>query len=320
MKLLNFLTILVLLLATLFTGFSCKSSPSLEISIISPLDGSIFRTNLIKAQISISEPNAFLKINSEEKGVISNGKYESFIQLQEGENKLVFSASWDKTVIEKTITVTFKPTVAICLDFPDLSQSIAAPFGVSGFVFPSGATVTVNGNIIAVNNQGRFITQVPPLVEGNNIIEATASFYGSEDTSKYTILVEDGTLTYPPGQGSDYFPYWDIKQSISVNPGQSIAIETNYHSEKSIQGEIPQNTTFKFQAVVKEYSLESVLLPAGINISLTPSTIQTYPNTNYQIVLTIQTTEIIQPDDYWIMLQVNNTSQRWIKISVLRNS
>ena len=88
-----------------------------------------------------------------------------------------------------TPTVTPTPPAGLFLDVmepQDESTITISPVGVSGTTIPD-AVVSVNGEIVEVDEQGNFTTMVT-LEEGPNIIEVIASDLEGNEVSKILVI------------------------------------------------------------------------------------------------------------------------------------
>jgi|WetSurMetagenome_2_1015567.scaffolds.fasta_scaffold159628_2 hypothetical protein len=294
---------------------SCESSRQLAINIESPKNGDIVRSNIIKVQGSLTDNSATVKINGVIANLVNDNHFAVFTQLHEGNNLITVSANTRDNEVEQTLEIDFIPAVSVFLNSPRLTQTIDSAISIGGYVYPNQASVYINNSPVQVNSNGAFSSQIV-LVEGNNIITANASFFGSYDSSKYTILVENGKPIIPPGQGLSEIVQWVLPESISIKQKQSMTVGTSLFLGKRLLN-IPQQTLLERIPVANEYSDELKPLPSEMTINLTPSKIDVYPNTTYYIDINIDTKEDILPGEYWILLQVNNDEIRiWLKIIV----
>ena len=299
-------------------AFSCASSQPLEIKIDYPLDGSTLRTNLVKITGEVSNPAAMLTINGIDITASQNGSFNQYLQLSEGDNEIKVSAISNGETIEKTIKVMFIPEVSIYLQSREVTGTYII---VDGFVFPPQAAVEVNGIPVMVDTQGVFSVKIG-LSEGNNIIEAIATYSGSEDTDAMTVQIQNGQPTFPPPVVYNQTRVVCDSQ-ISVIAGQSVVLVITESAGKEVQP--LEEHQFRFTPVSEEYGIDAVPLPDGMSLNITPSKINVYPNTSYQIEMTVQTSKDVQTGNYWIMVYEENNSgnpnfRGWVKIVVTNHA
>jgi hypothetical protein len=303
----------ILIISCLFI-FSCNASTPLNIDVESPIDGATVRNNLLWVTGSVSDPEAELKINGTSIKLTANGRSDEFVQLQEGENPIVISAVSGKSAVEKTAKVTFIPAVAVYMGRGIPGKSAQKPDTISGFVYPAQASVKVNGEPVAVDSDGIFYAPAAKFFEGNNVFTAKATYLGNEDTSTFTVYIQNGQEIIPPGQGMADLPRIIYEDNISIKAGQSVTTNISADLRRGITA--PQYVTFGFTPVAKEYSRNEISLPSGMKIDISPSRVLAYPNTEYRIKLCIQTEKSIQPGEYWMMNSMDNSMHSWTRITV----
>jgi hypothetical protein len=140
-----------------------------------PADGQLTNETAVRVSGLAEDANGIARV--EVNGVaipVSEGSFEGSSPLAEGDNRLTIRAV-DVANNEQEVEVAVRrftlPTVSITSP-PDLSILAATTTEVHGTVTP-GASVSVNG-VVAVVSGTTFVATGVPLIEGGNILTATA--------------------------------------------------------------------------------------------------------------------------------------------------
>ncbi len=311
----SFVLSVAILSAILFFS-SCSPAAPLELVIVGPENNSTVRTNLIKLAGSVSDPDTVLELNGSNISIDPDGRFSVYHQLSEGENQLIFSAVSGQRQVEKALTVTFLPAVAVFVHPPDFSQPfLTGPSIITGHVFPPRAEVRFNGQPVVVDDDGAFSATMQ-FKEGGNAIEAAAVLAGNEDSDYYGFSIEDGKPVIPPGQGLSDITSWHFEHSVSLRAGETFDLDTVVDAGKWSFIGIPKLVEFGFFPVSGEYAVDRILLPVGMEVEISPSSIEMYPNTVYPILIHIRTDRDTPPGKYWIMVNLNDEMRGWISIEV----
>ena len=314
------------MLATILvaTVNGCRTPSPLSIEIASPSSGATMRTNLVLVTGTVTDSHSTLTVNGEQARVNQDGTFSRYVELQPGENAIAAVASLGDRSVHRSIDIFFEPAVAIHLYPPDIEQFRGASgptkIAVRGYVFPAGASVAVNGNVVQVNGDGSFQdTIVLTVSQGSNVLKASATLDGEEDTWAYTIIMKDGIPTIPPGQGLAYGSRVDLPRSATVETGGSARLFFTADIRNDLE-EIPSRLVTTATPVDAQYSNDNDLVADGLDVLAKPETLSIYPNTVYQLEIAVTTQSTLHPGTYWIMVHTvlgNEVSTSgWIKLEV----
>ena len=142
--------------------------------------------------------------------VLIAGRFDATVTLSEGDNPILVRAA-DTAGNEREVTVTVQrfdlPQVEIT-DPPTLAYLAATTVEVRGTVSPPDSTVTVNG-VAAEVAGGAFVAADIPLVEGGNILTATATDPAGHVSTDSVNVVRDLTpphvQIYLPADGATVY-------------------------------------------------------------------------------------------------------------------
>lgn len=162
------------------------------------------------------------------------------------------------------VTITYSPAVAVYISGSgDIDQSDAKVIiTVTGHVILVEASVEVNGTPVKVSQGGNFSTPVQ-IYDGNNIVCASASFEGEEDSYSFVRIVEDGKVIIPPGQGLMYQSRFSYEESVEMEAGEEMHLGIVGDIRKGIPD--PIILSCELDAVDGEYS-EKEISPEGMEV------------------------------------------------------
>jgi hypothetical protein len=184
---------------------ACASAPrpvvtptppaGLFLKVSEPLDESVVTASPIRVSgTTISE--AVVSISGEIVEVDEQGKFTTMVTLEEGPNIIeVIASDLEGNEVSTILAIIYSalptatPTPPVVgglfldvMEPQDESTVTISPVSVSGTTIPD-AVVSVNGEIVEVDNQGNF-TMMVTLEEGPNIIEIVASDLEGNEVSK----------------------------------------------------------------------------------------------------------------------------------------
>ena len=211
--------------------------------------------------------------------------------------------------------------LAIYLDSPHVNANEPAPSGpvlITGWVNKTQASITVNGVVVKVGSNGDFTSEIQ-LREGNNIIQAVATLDNQVDTMSWTIIVDNGNITFPPGQGLSYLSELRLEHVIEVNAGWTKINYVDFETRKEFREPVKYAYTLTF--VGKEYSKITIPLPEGLDVTIKPPWFIGCPNNTYRSALTVETKSTLTAGDYWFLFEqtseLGGKTTTWINIKVL---
>jgi hypothetical protein len=145
----------------------------LAMEITSPEDKDDVAANQITVSGVVSDPVARVTVNGIPVQVAEDGAFSSIVELDYIQNTINITAAVDGVEpVTETLTVT--RILAVELTSPKPGAEITeSPVIVTGNVSNPKATVTVNGVVVEVAEDGTFSAQIE-LVDGENIIVVTA--------------------------------------------------------------------------------------------------------------------------------------------------
>jgi len=207
--------------------------------------------------------------------------------------------------------------LAVYLDFPQypLRPISSTPMSIIGWVNKPDAQVTVNDKTVQVDNEGYFSSEVL-LREGNNIIRAEATLNGQTDSMAWTLLVENGIVSPPPGQGLGNFSVLRHEHLVEMKRGDKITIDVTLETRKEFRGK--EEIIYSIYPVANEYSEDEIPINNGMEIKIDPSSFIACPNTKYHSTITVTTTNAVSPGDYWFHLEKTGGSKTtsWFDVRV----
>jgi len=176
MKLKRILALLAVIPLLCLTLAGCAAPLTVEIT--SPTDGAELTESPVMVSVTVSNPEATIKVNGIEAYVPDvDGSLSAQVELTEGENIITAVATLGEQEVSDSITVTYTPAA------PPLSLGITSPedgaeltessVTVSGTVSDPEAAVTINDEEVEVAEAGSFTADVE-LTYGENTITVTA--------------------------------------------------------------------------------------------------------------------------------------------------
>lgn len=226
-----------------------------------------------------------------------------------------------RTIYQYPYPLTSSCPLAIYLDSPHLNANEPAPSGpvlVTGWVNKPQASITVNGVAVQVNSDGDFSSKVQ-FREGNNIIQAVAMLDDQVDTMGWTVMVDDGIISFPPGQGLHYLSELRLEHLIEVNAGWTKISYIDFETRKEFRE--PVKYAYAITFVGKEYSEITIPLPEGLEVTIKPPWFIGCPNNTYRSALTVETKSTLTAGDYWFLFEqtseLGGKTTTWINIKVL---
>lgn len=289
------------------TSPSQTTSPAPEpilFAITSPIDGSVFRTNVIKVEGTLPKDASAVAINGKPTHV-SNGVFFAFVELAEGTNTIQSSAIINGASVTYETSVVFNPPLAVfitSLGPQDLDYQ-TTPMPVTGFVNKPQAAVTVNGVPVIVDATGRFSAQVQLSGSGGGI--KVVAVLGNETNEHMAGIILFGGLGYnqPPGSSLFYAPRLIMPDSPIVKVrGESVVFEWKFESHKAI--ETPSSFNVSFFPVAAEYSKERIAPTPGLSIEFLPDSFTVYPETINSNGILVTTSRDVAPGVYYFDVQM----------------
>ena len=105
--------------------------------------------------------------------------------------------------------------------------------------------------------------------EGNNIIQAVATLDNKVDTMAWTVMVNNGIASFPPGQGLHYLSQLRLEHLIEVEAGWTKISYLDFVTRKEFREPVKYDYTLTF--VGNEYSKTAIPLPEGLDVKIEPS-------------------------------------------------
>lgn len=215
------------------------------------------------------------------------------------------------------------PTPEICplAVYLDLSNIRAndpvpsTPVSITGWVNKPDAQVTVRGKAAPVNIEGYFSADVL-LIEGNNIIQAIATLNDKTDSIAETVLVENGIITFPPGQGIQYVSILRMENIVAMERGDKATVDVTLETRKDFRDKVEIN--YLIYPVANEYSEDEITIAKGMEITIDPSSFIACPNSTYHSTIKLTTTNSVSPGDYWFRLEKTGSTKTisWLDVRV----
>lgn len=314
---------IIILLCISLTGCTDEpvagdTSKPLAVNIHSPQSGACFSVNVQKVIGIVSDPEATVHVNGIEAAVSQDGSFYAYIDLIEGENVIEAEVVRGKATVSDAVTVSFTPALAVILDIEYESgvNYLTTPLTVSGFVTHPEATVTVDGNPVAVSVDGSFTTEVQLTVDYHSIT-AVVELNGVEDSYSYLILVSsEGHLNPVPGWRSFYMGRTIYENKIQLEAGEVKSFDVKKEIRKNVM--VPTDFNWDICAVGGEYQDDEIPAPKGLEVSIEPASFIVYPNTTYILPLTVLAASDVQAGTYFFKLESHGDvhSSEWIEIVI----
>ena len=190
--------------------FTLDAEPP-TVAIEDPTEGQIFNGDTVDVTGTARDGNgvAALEVNGTA-AALAGDRFAASVQLSDGENPIVARATdVAGNVAEATVTVVrfSLPEVAITTP-PTLAYLATTAVDVTGTVSPADAAVSING-VSAEVVDGAFTAHDVPLVEGGNILTATATDSQGHESTDSVSVVRDLTpphvQAYVPADGATIF-------------------------------------------------------------------------------------------------------------------
>ncbi|MEA1958286.1 MAG: hypothetical protein U9N44_01240 [Chloroflexota bacterium] len=332
---------LILSVSLVFLSIVCfstgcnYSSSNLSITITYPADSTVCKNNLLNITGMVSDPSAivvihnYFKVNNSPSGdsitvpIDKDGGFSGYVELTEGENTIEVSATLSSKKASDSIKV-YHCEIPLAITIQENGSYgidyTKTPLPIYGVVTAPDATVTINNQPVTVSADGTFHDAVQ-LSVGQNVIEAKAVKGDEEDSWIIPLdLDENGILGYVPGTGSLYLSRITLDNSITVKRGESKNLEITLQADKDLPGLKPKTLSHTVYLVDDIYSTNTLPLPKGMSLSISPSSLTVFPKTIYNTTLIIKTTNELEPGTYFLLLnseleQTFNTSG-WITVTV----
>jgi hypothetical protein len=220
---------------------------------------------------TVSDPNAQVTVNNVVVGEAQGGEgqytFSTQVELEEGENVITAKAVLGEKEVIKTITVNYTPEEELTLEItsPEISEGEVTVteswVTVEGSVSDAEATVTINGIMIEVDEDGSFSIDIW-LVEGQNEIKAKAVL-GEEEVSKIiTVKYDPGALSLEitsPEDGAEVAISPVTVKGIVSDAGATVTVndaEVEVAEDGSFSAEVDLTTegenTIKVKAMLNE--------------------------------------------------------------------
>jgi len=208
--------------------------------------------------------------------------------------------------------------LAVYLDLSNIHANDPVPYtlvSIRGWVNKPEAQVTVRGKTVQIDSEGYFSANVL-LIEGNNVIQAVATLNNKTDSIARTILVENGIITFPPGQGIEYVSILRMEHIVVIDRGDKATIDVTLETRKEFRRN--EEINYSIYPVTKEYSEDEIPITNGMEIKIDPSNFIACPNTTYHSTITVTTTSAVSTGDYWFHLEKTGGSKTtsWFDVRV----
>ena len=160
-----------------------------EIKITQPAQDSITNQKVIKIEGRVTDNIGVAKvlINNSEIDIDQYGNFEESVTLKEGENDIPIEAmdvSGNKKSIELKITLdTVPPELTVYAEKETIEKTVE----ISGET-EKNATVTINGQIEKVNEDGKFSSTIPLEIGKNTIIVSATDAAGNKTTKEIVVI------------------------------------------------------------------------------------------------------------------------------------
>lgn len=168
-----------------------------EIAIDSPPDRLWINQKLISVRGRV-EPGVILEVNGNQVQVGADGNFTTDVMLQEGANTLHFKATDEVgniSVEERTVNLkTTLPVISLNIEDNQVVNETSLRLWGQTEV---GSFLTINGQPVTLDTQGRFQTLVN-LVEGENVIEVNVQDRAGNTTTMKPVI-KYGTSHLTPG-------------------------------------------------------------------------------------------------------------------------
>jgi hypothetical protein len=270
----------------------------LALEITSPRNGIEQNVNLLPVTGTVSEPSAAVVVNGLEAMVAEDGSFQGYAVLNKGENNIKVIAIKDTIKTAKNIPVTFTPALVVLLEHPSLDWTTdytREPMTVTGKVNKPEASVTVNGQEVAVAPDGSFTAQVK-LQEGSSSIKAIATLGDERDEIYLSFMVEDGHPNPVPGYSHFFDAQLRCPDEVTLKAGETEWLDVTLDMKKDGPGRF-------YGKITRGDEVESraeFVLPEGLDVYLEPPEFMAYPNTVYNFNLVIETTPGLAPGTYYL--------------------
>ncbi len=190
----------VLLLVLIAT---CAPTPALKpefsLTVTEPTDESIINADKVEV-IGITTPGAVVSVNGELAEVDGEGNFTMMVVLEEGPNIIeVIASDLEGNEESRTLVIMYVPSAEAPPQVPETGffLTVTQPTDEStinvdkveviGTTIP-GAVVSINGELVDVNEEGNF-TMMVVLEEGPNTIEVIASDLEGNEESHILVII-----------------------------------------------------------------------------------------------------------------------------------
>lgn len=176
-------------------------SPNLVFSVLNPKDKQVYSKPIIPVSGTVTA-GAEVSVMSMNVPITAQGAFNSQIPIpnEEGEYLLEFEASLEGKSQKINRTIIYKPEHRFILTQPQDRQVISSTtVPIRGEIFPSSATINVQGKRIAVSAQGSFSGYINiPDEEGEVILDFEIISGGISKNEQRTIVYKRPPDTYAP--------------------------------------------------------------------------------------------------------------------------
>ena len=197
----NVVALVTVLLLVLIAA--CAPTPALKpefsLTVTEPTDESIINTDKVEV-IGITTPGAVVSINGELVDVNEEGNFTMMVVLEEGPNIIeVIASDLEGNQESHTLVIIYVPSAETPPQVSEtgFSLTVTEPTDESiintdkveviGITTP-GAVVSINGELVDVNEEGNF-TMMVVLEEGPNTIEVIASDLKGNEESRILVVI-----------------------------------------------------------------------------------------------------------------------------------
>ena len=206
----NVVALVTVLLLVLIAA--CAPTPTLKpefsLTVTQPTDESIINADKVEV-IGIITPGAVVSINGELAEVDEEGNFTMMVILEEGPNIIeVIASDLEGNEESRTLVIMYVPSAEAPPQVSEagFSLTVTEPTDESiintdkveviGTTIP-GAVVSINGELVEVDEEGKF-TMMVVLEEGPNTIEVIASDLEGNEESRTLVIIYVPSSEAPP--------------------------------------------------------------------------------------------------------------------------
>ncbi len=269
---------------------------AVELKVTSPQRNSKQRINLLPVTGTVGDPAATVLVDGREAIVSSDGGFQGYAVLDEGENVIEVIAFKGTVKTIKKIEVSFTPPLVVLLWHSSSAKVVdyrEEPATFTGTVNKPEALVTVDGKEVSVAPDGSFTAQV--FLSKSSSVKAVATL-GDERDEHYILtgVGENGAILTVPGYSIFFRAKLEHEQAITLKAGGTGRIPVKLETRKDGPGRFYGSLVY----VGQEYGKMPLAWPQGLDAYLEPVEFTAYPNTTYDFNLVFKGTPELVPGAY----------------------